>query len=248
MVFLAPKVYGPPRTAKPDTCLICLTYEEDIAAWIETAEDKIPDTAVRLRGNLRQYRLVARALSGVAIMPNQDLIDLIVKPENLPWASEIEAAMSDAKTHLLRSFWAAIGGALEARLSALGLATAFRIEGRSRFEKDPRTNYDGVFLVETWILSHQTHLELGVFHEDKRIFPGVAFSHEQANPSPLSEVRALTAALPEHWQNPSGWYVGLYDPGYRSDARDFLLKLAQDTKAVAEIDGGRAGGAFAEPL
>ena len=217
LVFLAPKAYGPPGTGKPD---ICLTYEEDIAAWIETAEDKIPDTAVSLRGNLRQYRLVARAVSGVAMMPNQGLIDLIVKPENLPWALEIEAAMSDAKTHLLRTFWAAIGDALEARLSALGLATAFRIEGSSRFERDPRTN--------------RAHVQLGVFHEDKKIFPGVAFSHRQPYPSPLSEVRALTEVLPEHWRNSNDYWVGYHDLGYRMDAPDFLQKLAQDAMAIAQ--------------
>jgi hypothetical protein len=115
------------------------------------------------------------------------------------------------------------------------MTSAFCVEGLTRFEKDPRTNYDGVFLVETGILSHRTHVQLGVFHEDKKIFPGVAFSHPQPYPNPLTEVRALTEVLPEHWRNSNDYWVGYHDLGYRMDAPDFLQKLAQDAKAIAQL-------------
>jgi hypothetical protein len=167
-------------------------------------------------------------------MLNQDLIDLIIKPENLPWALEIEAAMWDAKTQLLRRFWRAVAQGLEARLAELNLATLFHIAGSQKFEADPRTNYDGVCLVERAVLQDRPHLRLGVFHEDKMIFPGAAFSHQQSHPNPNSEVHDLCHDLPEQWRDSSDWWVGWYDPGHRSNSDEFLRKLAQDAGAVAD--------------
>ena len=238
LVFLAPKGYGPPQTGKPD---IVLRYEQDIASWIETIEAQIPDTAVSLRGNLRQYYQVVQELNEDRIMPNQDLVDLIVQPLNFPWTLEIEAAMWDAKSHLLRRFWRAVAQALEAKLAKSGLGNVFRTDGLSRFERDPRANYDGVFLVENGVLPDRAHVTLGVFHEDKRIFPGVAFSHQQPNPSPLSEVRALCQALPEHWRNPNDWWVGCDDPGYRSDFRRVPAEARSGRQCGCRVNHQRAG-------
>jgi hypothetical protein len=231
LVFIAPKGYRP-QTGKPD---VSLTYEKDIASWIEGVEDKLPDTAVSLRGNLQQYRLVIRALDGVGVMASQDLIDLIIKPENIPWALEIEAAMLDAKTQLLRGFWRAVKQALRDLLADLNLTTEFRVEGFKQFEGNPGTKYDGVFLIENAISSDRAHLQLGIFHDEQdEVCPGLKISRLQQDPGSLTEISTLAQALPEHWRrDPSDWWVGYEHTGYTLESHEFLRKLAQDPYAVA---------------
>jgi hypothetical protein len=236
LIFLSPKRYGPPRTGEPH---VHLTYDDDIANWLKSVDDKIADAAIGLRGNLRQYLQVITELNGNPTMPKQDILDLIVQPENLPWALEIEKAMWEAKTQLLRRFWRAVADVFQEWLREAKLADAFRIDGLGELESDPRKKDSGVCLVENAVAVDRPHVRLGVWYNnaDGDICPGIAFSHRQPlHPHHLDEVRRLGEALPNNWKgDPSSneWWLGYYDMGYRHNFGQFLEKIAQDSNGLA---------------
>jgi len=230
LVFLSPKAYGRPQTGKPD---IHLTYEEEIVRWLKSIDGEIPASAVTLHSNLQQYRQIIADFRN-RTMPNQDLVDLIVRPENFPLAFDIEQAMEDAKAKLLRRFWRSVARVLETRIVELKLSGSFNVDGFRRLERDPRANGAGVYLVENNILPERAHLQIGVFNEGPATFPGIRFSREQTRLHPLQEVHAVCQALPEDLRGLSNWWVGWDRVVYGMDPRDFLCKIATDADTIAE--------------
>jgi len=236
LVFLSPRAYGPPQTGTPD---VHLTYETDIARWLQTLEDRIGPLS--LRGTVLQYRETIENLSGVQAMSDPALINLLAKSENIRCALETSNVIEEVKIKLRLDFWEQVATDLGNRLAELGLAEKWAIRGLDELRNDPgAVNKDdvcSVYLVSKELIEAKTHLCVGVsqaWHRDGRMISyGIFFDKEQPTPHPLTEIEALRKALPQSWYGPDAWWIGCSWTDIDTNSDEFLFRTAVDKIATA---------------
>jgi len=221
------------RTGDPD---IQLTYEDDIYSWLTEAEQQITDSAVKLRGNICQYREIVQSFCGVEDMQNQELIDLIIKPENIHCAWDIADAISSAENQLRCRFWCAIAESIKNELANAVHATGWVVAGLEETCRNTTKSDAGVYLT-AGTAPNSAALRIGVWQEGKHVFHGVGFTRASANPNPLGEkLEALRAELPEEWRRNemnSHWMGWCWTP-YYTDSREFLFSVLTDAETTAQ--------------
>jgi hypothetical protein len=230
LTFLSPAGYKP-ISGVPD---VHITYEVDMSTWIEDAMRQVPTTAVSLMGNLCQYVEVIRSIRSerVGTMADKELIDLIMKPENIIYAWDIYDCMGSAEKALYLRFWDGVETSLVDSLKKLNLDGSWRVNRIGDIENRPSDNNRiEVARIEAHGL---THLYLTIIVESKRIYGGIAFSVKQPHPHPKPQIRALRDLLPTSWKGSESWWIGYYDTSYQMPSRDLLRDLAGDVISVVQ--------------
>jgi hypothetical protein len=241
LVFLAPKAYGPAKTGTPD---IHLTYEGHIARWLTDIEHKI--CPIKLRGNLRQYIEIVANMNGdvaMAVRKNQELIDLLKKPDNILCTLEISEEVENVKNDLRLSFWEQIDSDLRRRLNETGFAAAWSVCGLDDLRKDPRKSATkGIYLISNDVPRAGTQLQLGVWQESGpgRILYGIYFPTEQTVPHLLRQVNELLKGLKlsQEWtfpeaQKPGKWLCWQY-ADIDTSSRDFFIATASSNVTLTQ--------------
>lgn len=234
VVGLSPRGYTF-RTGDPD---ILITYEKDICEWLTEAEQQIASSAMRLRGNICQYRDVIESFNGAADMPNQELIDLIIKPENICCAWDIADVIPEVNNRLRCGFWRAVAERLNKELAGAPHAMGWIVAGLEETCCNPNTADVGVYLTSSTAVAT---LRVGVWQAlsrgGMRVFHGVGFGARQPDPHPLNErLESLRSVLPDAWRSNamnSNW-IGWSWTNQNTDSREFLLSALTDADTLVQ--------------
>ena len=229
LIGLSPRNYVF-STGAPD---IHLTYEEDICDWLSDADQQITSMATKLRSNICQYREIVHSFDGVNDMPNQELVDLIVRPENIYCAWDIADAVPEVNDRLRCKFWGAVAERLGKELANTAYATGWVVAGLEEACRNPTKTDVGVYLTAA---PNSVALRIGAWQEPRHVFHGVGFGTKQADPHPLRDkLEALRSALPEEWRKSgmnSTWMGWCWTPFY-TDSREFLFSALTDPDTMA---------------
>lgn len=211
---------------------IVMSYEDDIADWVVQSLAQV--RAPGLRAALKQYLSIIRNLTEEHRMPyTAEVLDLLTSPDNIAATLEIADAMPDLKDRLRARFWDAVAGRLREEIENLGLEHSWSVDRRSA--ESPSSEWYGV-QASLRPPSDAPRLLLGVWQEKGRLYTGVAFDKEQANPvHPSPEVEELRADLKRKRLGTSDkWHVAWRWTDIYLLSNDELTTIANDSRMAAD--------------
>jgi hypothetical protein len=178
-------------------------------------------------------------------MPNQELIDVIIKPENIHCAWDIADAINDVNNRLRCNFWYAVAESLKKGLANAAHARGWVVAGLEETCRNPNKTDAGVYFTAP----NSAALRVGVWQESKHVFNGVGFTTKQPDPHPLQEkLEALQGVLPEGWRKNalnSSWIGWAWTPVF-TESREFLFSALTDADTLAQAVAGPVIGVLSD--
>lgn len=238
LVLLTPRDYDRGKLSKADAdqVHVHLTYEDDIAPWLDRVKIKAPN--VRLI--VDQYCAVISSLNSVEETSMANVVELLLRPDNIECALEMKAAMLEVEERLKNRFWEEVEKGLVAGLRRYGLEQAWKTHRDELGSSDE----PGIFVAD------QRHSEIvvGVWLRNPRsarvrveVFHGIRIKtgqHHAVFDSP-SVIRLCTELQRSAYTTLEHPWIAWKGNGCYPNWNRFLVEVARnegDTAARAVVD------------